>query len=230
MIRHLFDLAKSFAAIAILATASQAAVSWTSPSGSSTTIDYAGGQTSNGLFTDSSPFVMDDKFLFFPAGFSANSDTTGHVEDVLSFIVTSKPGKSLKSISTGLSGDWSLLGSGAVDITGVLKITNLSTSSVLTQNLTFSPSMPTADQGGLFNGTGLINLPNGWTNAKVELSTNMDVYPLLGIDSPTGFTGFAQLKTGDIQITSAAVPLPAALAAAPLGFAVAWVARRRMSK
>ncbi|MBC7783045.1 MAG: hypothetical protein H7144_04325 [Burkholderiales bacterium] len=226
--KQLTTIAKSFTVVALLASAASAATSWTTPAGSSTTTTYSAGQTANGRFTADSPFVADDKFVFFPSNFQANTEGSAIVSDTLSFILNAKPGRTLSSISTGLNGDWSLLGGGSVDATGTLKVTNLSTLAVFSQNLSFTPSMPQSAEEGTFFGSTLINLPAGWTNAKVELTSTLSVPA--GSPNAPNFAGLIELKEGEITIQTAAVPLPGAVVVAPLGFAMAWVARRRMAR
>lgn len=227
---NLKTVSRSLLGIGLLATICPAATSWTTPAGIGDNLTYASGQTQNGLFTPSSPTTSGNMFLFFPAGFSAN-DSQPSTTDTLSFVVTANPGKALARISAGLSGDWSILGSGNVSATGNLKVTNLSTSAVLSQSLSFSPTFPTSADFGTFTGSGFIDLPVGWTNAKVELTTDLGIAADVG-GQPSAFTGLMQLKgaSTDVSIQAAPVPLPGALAAAPFAMALAWYARRRMSK
>ncbi len=228
--------AKSLLGITLLAGISQAATSWTVPAGSGINIDYASGQTDNGLFTDSSPTVggdTSDSFLFFPNNFIASDESSPYVSDTLSFVATAKPGKTLSRISAGLNGDWSILGYGMVDGNATLTVTNLNTSAVLNQSLTFSPTLPSSNEEGTFTGFGEIVLPAGWTNAKVELTTNLainggNIPAITQVDN--GFAGAIQLKGASVDIQAAPVPLPGALAAAPFALGVFWYARRRAKK
>jgi hypothetical protein len=221
----------SLLGVGLLAAICPAATSWTSPAGVGDGITYSGGQTQNGLFTSSSPTTSGNLFLFFPASFKA-TDSQPNISDTLSFVVTADPGKALARISAGLSGDWSILGSGNVSATGNLKVTNLSTSAVLSQSLSFSPTFPTSADFGTFSGSGFIDLPAGWTNAKVELTADLATAADIGGQQPSAFTGLMQLKGAntEVSIQAAPVPLPGALAAAPFAMALAWYARRRMSK
>ncbi len=229
MICNMHTLAKSLLGITLLAGVSQAATSWTTPAGSGVNIDYSAGQTDNGLFTPDSPTVGgSDSFLFFPAGFEASTESSSMIGDTLSFVVTAKPGQTLKHISAGLNGDWSLLGLGSVNGTANLKVTNLTTFSVLNQSLSFSPAFPNSDEEGTFTGFGELNLPAGWVNAKIELTANLGVSATNPQDN--GFTGAIQMKGADVTIQAAPVPLPGALAAAPFAMGLAWYARRRMTK
>lgn len=215
----------SILSVALFSGVSEAATSWTTPSGSGILIDYSAGQTDNGLFTDTSPTVAGDTFLFFPNNFTA-TEITSFVTDTLSFIATAKPGQKLHRISAGLNGDWSVLGPATVNATATLTLTNLNTSEVLNQLLTFTPSMPPTSEDGLFAGTGEIILPDGWLNAKVELTTNLSVS---GSDPDTtgGYAGLIQLKGATVDVQAIPVPLPGALAAAPLALGIAWYVRRR---
>lgn len=220
-------LLTSMLSIALFTGVSEAATSWSTPSGSGILIDYSAGQTENGLFTDTSPTVGGDTFLFFPNNFAAD-ESSGFITDTLSFVATAKPGQKLTRISAGLNGDWSILGPGIVGATASLTLTNLNTSQVITQLLTFTPSMPTTAEDGLFTGMGEIILPDGWFNAKVELTANLTAG---GTDPDTtgGYAGLIQLKGATVDVQAAPVPLPGALAAAPLAMGLAWYARRRYS-
>jgi hypothetical protein len=229
-------LTKSLLSIALFAGVSQAATSWTVPAGSGNNIDYSAGQTENGLFTDSSPTVggdTSDTFLFFPNNFIASDEGSNYVTDTLSFVATAKPGQKLTRIAAGLNGDWSILGSGMVDGNATLTLTNINTSAVLSQSLTFSPTLPSSSEEGTFTGFGEIVLPEGWLNAKVELTTNLAInggnVPGI-VYQDGGFAGAIQLKGASVDIQAAPVPLPGALAAAPFAMGIAWYARRRMSK
>lgn len=228
--------AKSLLGITLLAGVSNAATSWTTPAGSGINIDYSAGQTDNGLFTDSSPAVggdTSDTFLFFPNNFIASDESSPYVTDTLSFIATAKPGQKLTRIAAGLNGDWSVLGYGMVDGNATLTLTNLNTSAVLSQSLAFTPSLPSTDEEGTFTGFGEIVLPAGWTNAKVELTTNLAIsggnVPAF-VQQEGGFAGAIQLKGASVDIQAAPVPLPGALAAAPFALGVFWYARRRKGK
>jgi hypothetical protein len=222
-------LATSAAAVALLSSVAPAAVSWSSPSGSSDTVTYSNGQNADVHFGD--PTVSSDSFFFFPSGFSALANSTGSTAsdstmDALSLTLHAKSGKQLDRISAGLQGDWSQTLGSLVDVVGTLKITNLATSQVLQQNVVFTPTMPSAAEEGTFDGLVDIDLPDNWINASVSLSSKVSASTI------AGGTSFVELKIAHVDAATApatAIPLPNALAIAPLGFAVAWFARRRMA-
>ncbi|GIW74938.1 MAG: hypothetical protein KatS3mg104_0001 [Phycisphaerae bacterium] len=132
-------LLTSMLSVVLFSGISEAATSWTTPSGSGILIDYSAGQTDNGLFTDTSPTVAGDTFLFFSRIILPATEITSFVTDTLSFVATAKPGQKLHRISAGLNGDWSVLGPATVNATATLTLTNLNTSEVLNQLLTFTP-------------------------------------------------------------------------------------------
>ncbi len=223
------NVVSSLVGVALLAGASQAATSWTAPAGSTATFDYSLGATENGLFTDTSPVVGGDTFLFFPNNLSIETPSTFNNSDTLSFVATAKPGLELNRISAGLSGDWSLLGEVFVNVSGLLSVKNLFTNEVLTQALTFTPTFPTYAEDGTFTGFAEIELPEGWTKAEVSLSGDLSA----NSQYSDGFLASMQIKGANIGIQTvqaAPVPLPGALAAAPFAMGIAWYARRRMSK
>jgi len=229
-------IVKSLLGVTLLAGISQAATSWTTPAGSTTSVDYSMGSTENGLLTDSSPTVSNDTFLFFPNNLTAEAPAgPTQVRDELSFVATAKPGLAIDRISAGLSGDWSLLGNAFVEATGELTITNLSNSQVRTQSLLFTPTFPQTAEEGTFTGEIDIDLPDGWTNVQITLAalvrTGSNSQNLIQLDE--GFASTIQIKGADVNIhaiQAAPVPLPGALAAAPFAMGIAWYARRRMSK
>ncbi|HEY0009290.1 MAG TPA: hypothetical protein VGB55_11240 [Tepidisphaeraceae bacterium] len=215
-------LAKSAAAVLVLASSGFAATSWTPSSGSTANYTYSDGQTEEERFTDSSPTVVEDSFLFFPTGFEANDDEQTTI-DSLQFVVTAKPGKSLGRISAGLTGDWSLLGDATVNAFGKLTITNAAnTSETFSYSLTFTPSLPSSAEDGVFSGViSNVQFPTDWASAIIRLDAGV------GVDVDEGSTALIQLKGADVTLQAAAVPLPGALAALPFAAGVAWVIRRK---
>lgn len=221
MICSLRTVAKSLLGLALMAGASHAATSWSTPAGSTTSVDYSNGATQNQLFTDTSPAVAGDVFVFTPNNFLAD-DTTPTTTDALSFVVTAKPGLYLQRITAGIFGDWSVLGDASPSASSTLTIKNLITNQILSSPLTFTPaSFDTED--GLFNGTALIDLPSTWTTAEITLDGTVNLQQNQG-------TGAIQFKGADVSIQAAAVPLPGALAAMPFAMGVFWYARKRMKR
>lgn len=210
------------AALALTATVASASTSWVNPAGSSDTITYTNGLNLNNVY--GSPMVAEDKFLFAPESYTAN-ESYNDVFDIGSVIVTAKPGHTLDKVYANTEGDWSLLGSASADHGAVLTVTNLSGPGVFSQNLTINPTMPTFDQGGLFSGNTLIDVPNSWTSVLIELSS----YVHVGTETPSD-AALMQMKSATIGVNTAAVPLPPALLAAPAAMVVGFIARRRATK
>lgn len=100
-------------------------VPWNSPAGSTTFFDYSNGQYANGYFTD--PLVLDTGFVFFTSNFVASSQNgnSDSKTDTISFDVTVKNNQAVTGIVINELGDYSILGTGTVNIGGSLQITNL---------------------------------------------------------------------------------------------------------
>lgn len=119
--------------IALAASPSYAAVLWTQPSGTSpgATFAYSGGGSDFGLFGN--PVVTDTGFSFFPSQFSALSqngfaDTrTDRLFVTISLPQDATSHMKLVGISVSELGDYSILGSGSVKVTGLLTATILGT-------------------------------------------------------------------------------------------------------
>lgn len=221
MICSLRTVAKSFLGLALMASLSQAATSWSTPSGSTTSVDYSQGATNNQLFTDTSPTVSNNVFLFAPNNFTAD-DTTPSTTDALSFVVTAKPGLTLQRISAGIFGDWSVLGNAVPSASSTLTVKNLITNQILSAPLIFTPASFSTEDGN-FTGTASIDLPSTWTTAEITMDGTVNLQQNNG-------TGAIQYKGADVTIQAAAVPLPGALAAMPFAMGVFWYARKRMKR
>jgi hypothetical protein len=209
--------------VACFAAPAFAVTSWSTPSGSSDTVTYSEGQSANGLF--GSPTVGDDKFLFFPNNFTAESGAEQST-DTASFLVTAKNGRNINRVSAGLSGDWSILGDGATDAFGTLTLTNPLTSAMITRTFSFTGDFANADGEGTFGDT-VITLPLGWKSARVSLAAGLTA---TAEDGSTSFVQFKNANVGVETVQGAAVPLPGALLAAIPGVAVAYMARKRMRR
>ena len=186
-------------------------VPWSSPNGTTLDYDYFNGQSANGLFGN--PTVFNGSFLFFPQNFKAVSSngTTGHADDSVSFDISVKNGKSVTGITVNEIGDYSITGTGTVNIGGSLSITDLSGPPVTTTSLlTSTPGSPittTTSATGNWSATATTtNLPNGWTVFHVNLTNILDA------SSTPGGVATVQKKIaqGAIEV-SIIVPEPASI-------------------
>jgi hypothetical protein len=116
-----------------LASSSYAAIPWSTPSGNSpgNTFSYANGGSDAGLFGD--PVVSDGGFTFFPSNFYAESSNgvAATKRDRL-FVTVNLPANATSSskligVQIGELGDYSILGTGSVKVSGLLTLTILGT-------------------------------------------------------------------------------------------------------
>lgn len=224
MIRSSLKFALVASVLALASSANAAPTPWDVPAGSQTAFNYSGGQTNNGKL--GSGVSTGSGFFFTPTNFAASGTPSGSDSDTISVILTAKPNQMFTSISSSILGDYSIFGAGSVNANGALKVTNLDTSSVLTSPLAFTnlPASTTTSADGAWNGGTALALPAGWSNIKIEMDTT-----LLADGSSNG-VAFIQAKDGDIGVTTAEVPLPAAAVVAPvLGF-IGWRAAKKFKK
>ncbi|MFT3789170.1 MAG: hypothetical protein QM770_23835 [Tepidisphaeraceae bacterium] len=220
------------AAVAVIGASTSAfaaPVDWASPSGSQPTFDYQQGQSQTGKFSDG--IGLPNGFALFPSNFSAvapqGQTLSQQVGDTLSVILNAKPNHVIKSITSSLLGDYSILGRGEVDSSGQLRVTNLDTMQVLSSNFTYNglPAATHSSLEGKWDGGTAINLPAGWKNVKVEVDGLVSAYT----DS-TESTALIDAKVANVGVETAVVPLPAAVFAAPAALVVAYRARRKMAR
>ena len=209
---------------AFCGTASASPVPWTQPFGSTTYYDYSNGQSTNGLFGN--PLVLDGSFIFFPNNFkaSAQNGASDTESDAVSFNIAVKPGYSVTEISVAELGDYSILGTGTVQVGGTLTITNLNNAAVTNSSLVSTPSSPitTVGAGSWSASTSQTNLPNGWTLFHVNLSNILDA------SAGPGSTATIEKKfvNGAIQV-SIIVPEPTSIGLLISGSSALLLRRRR---
>jgi hypothetical protein len=224
VIRSSMKFALVASVLALASSTNAAPTPWDVPAGSQATFDYSAGQTANGKL--GSGISTGSGFFFTPASFAASGTPSGSDNDTISVILTAKPNQMFTSISSSILGDFSIFGPGSVNANGSLKVTNLDTSSVLTSPLAFSnlPASTATSADGGWDGAAALALPAGWSNIKIEMDST-----LLAEGSSNGIA-FIQAKDGEIGVTTAEVPLPAAALVAPvLGF-IGWRAKKKFAK
>lgn len=206
-------------------------VPWSSPNGSTLDYNYSNGQSANGLFGD--PTVFNGSFLFFPQNFKAVSSngSTGHADDSVSFDITVKNGKAVTGVTVNELGDYSITGTGTINIGGSLSVTDLAppgppvTTTSLLASTPGSPITTTTSTTGNWTATATTtNLPNGWTVFHVNL-TNI-------LDASTGPGSVAtvqkKIAQGAIEV-SIIVPEPASIGLLTAAGSTLLLRRRRNS-
>lgn len=146
-----------FVCIFAITSISSAAVMWTDPNGSADMFNWAGGGSDNGLFGD--PTVVENTLTFSPSNFKAEA-LNGEMVDVwdnLFFDIIVHPGLFITGIMIEELGDYSILGSGFVDVFSMLTITNLDTLEVYSHGLGVSPVMPVDVGSGVWIALGGID-------------------------------------------------------------------------
>lgn len=195
----------SGAFILLTAAATNAAVTWSVPSGSTPTFDYTDGQSHWGRFGDGVPSAYG--FTFTPGQFVASANGTNSpvsTSDTTSVVIHS-PGP-MFSATASFFGDYSILGIGSADAIGALTATNLDTQEVVSTPLAVSGvPVAIANAAGGFYGSSTVDMMDGWTNFKLELNATVVV--------TAGLNGVAiiQGKSGEIVVRGKFLPEPASL-------------------
>ncbi len=222
--------ASSILALSVLVagtSAVQAEVAWDVPAGSLTHYDYSHGKTQVNKL--GSPTALEGSFQFFPTGMKANSSnaSASSASDTASVVLNAVPTRQFSHITASVLGDYSILGVGNINSLGQLRVTNLETSQVLWSNLVFTPTMPVFTQtsaAGVFSANTSIAIPSSWNNINIELDSSLSAF------GDNGSTAFIEVKNASIGVETAVIPLPAAIAAAPLALFIAYRARRKMTR
>lgn len=233
------------AALALVASGALAAPSaFDNPSGTQAGFTYSNGQSENGRF--GSPTVNDQGFIFAPPSLIAQADggsaltetslipggNHDEASDTVSIILNAKPNTVFTRIGARLSGDYSAFLVAATDTNATLRVYNLDDVGAppITSPLVFNPTFPQVAgfdaNGGKFDAstTAASNvLPAGWRNIRVEFSDFVSADAVLG-------NALIQTKGANIDVETASIPVPAAMAVAPFLGAIAWKARRKFAR
>lgn len=193
---------------------------WDNPAGSTPDYSWSGGQNDTGKL--SSPIAIPGRFTFTTSYFNATSGNgdPAAANDTFRVNLLANGSKRFSSVEVNVLGDYSLLGPASVHASGLLKVINNVTSAVISVPLSLSPSMLITSGFGLYTGHAKANLPADWRDVVVEFSHNLSAL------SDVGSTGHIESKSVVADVT--VVPLPAAVFAAPAGFAMMLVARRKL--
>lgn len=192
---------------------------WDNPDGSTPDYSWSAGENDTGKL--SSPIVTPGRFTFTTQRFtatSANGDPAAG-NDTFRVHLQATGSKRFSTIEVNVLGDYALLGPASVQASGLLRIINNLTAAIVSVPLTVSPSMPITAGVGLYAGQAQATLPADWKDVVIEFSHN------LSSSSNVGSTGHIEAKSVVADVT--VVPLPAAVFAAPAGFGVMLIARRR---
>lgn len=213
--------------LAFAPAATEAAVMWTPPSGSTANFDYSNGGSSTGLFGN--PLVTPNGFVFSPTSFIATSvnGTPAQVNDTL-FVTVSIPDNSpnvLQSIDITEIGDYSILTTGAVSEQGLLVATILEASDPaligdpIAVELNTNPNFPVASGQGVWTGALSLDLPPGVTSVGLVFDN------VLQATSAPGSVSFIEKKFAGIEILIN-VPEPTTLAFVAGGLGLLGLRRR----
>lgn len=223
MIRNSLKLALVGTIFAFASAANAAPTPWDVPAGSQPSFDFSSGQTLQGKL--GSGISTGSGFFFTPVNFVASGTPSALSSDTISVVLNAKPNQMFTNISSSILGDFSIFGVGSANATGSLTVTNLDTAAILTSPLAFN-NLPAATDSSLeggWDGATALALPAGWTNIKVEMETSL-------LADGTQGVSFIQGKDGEIGVTTAEIPLPAAALVAPvLGF-IGWRAKKKFAK
>lgn len=225
-----------FAVTAAIASSSSVALaaptSWDMPAGDHGTYTYSNGQNATNEFGTGTAFS--GGFFFVPINFLATApggtSTPGlmgledSASDTASVILNAKANQRFSRITSSFLGDYTIDGIGLVDAGGQVRVTNLDTSATLTSPLAFGGTVPVAttdSADGIFSGTTGIDLPEGWRNIRVDFDASLFAAAFSG-------SSFIQVKDGEIGVTTAEIPLPAAVFVAPVAAFFGWRAKRKL--
>lgn len=215
------SLSVAFVVLAVFASLLNAAPTpWDTPAGS--TPDYGWSQGQNATGKLSSPIIVPGRFIFTTQTFTATSSNgiPAAGSDTFSVHLNANGQKRFSTVEVNVLGDYALLGPASVQASGLLKVINNLTAAVINVPLVVSPGMPITEGFGLYTGTAKATLPGDWKDIVVEFSHDLTSV------SDQGTTGHIEAKSVVADVT--VVPLPAAVFAAPAGFAMMFAARRKL--
>lgn len=201
------------AVVSIVSIRTASAVPWMNSSGSTPMFSWSNGGSDHGLFGD--PVVIGSQFIFSPSNFRALSSNgvAQTTADRLFVTIDLAPGYTIQNITLSENGDYSILGTGTVQASGFMFITDLNNGNVATGTMSTTPTFPlstTSSAFGLWSGVLTVPLPNGAT--RVTIVVNNILQAISGANS----TAYIEKKTGGITI-DIVVPEPASLSMLTLG-------------
>jgi hypothetical protein len=218
-----FSRLLSFASILLVLSTSlltAAPTPWDAPAGATPDYSWSNGQNATGKLN--SPLAVPGRFTFTTQTYTATSSNgvPAASSDTFSVHLNASGQKRFSTIEVNVLGDYALLGPASVNATGLLKVINNVTAAVINVPLVPSPGMPITQGFGIYTGNAKATLPADWKDIIVEFTHDLTAV------SSEGSTGHIEAKSVIADVT--VVPLPAAVLAAPAGFAMMFVARRKL--
>lgn len=186
----------------------QANIIWSNSSGSADFFDWQNGQSLNGLFGDPM-LVGGNTLVFFPSNFRAEATDgqTAAVSDRLEFELILHAGFSLDNISVTEYGDYGILGTGQVDVSGAVSAQNMDTTDIINSSLA-----TTYYDQGTWQGQALLDIvPPDWTRVKITLEN--DLFAIAGC----GSVAWIEKKVIGNAIAIQIIPEPATVAMLTIG-------------
>ena len=198
-----------------VSTAPASFVLWTNHTGSAQTFDWEGGGSTDALFGD--PDVIGDTFVFNPTDFRVESSdgTSGLLGAQLKVDLFAHAGQMITGIRIVELGDYGIAGTGEVQVTGTMFMTNQTDTDdfglplVETDDLVSDPLSPITSGSGSWQATAEISGLD-WTEVTFQLNNNLFAI------TDGGSSAFIEKKiTGAVLVT--VIPEPATLALFAVG-------------
>lgn len=190
--------------------------------GSATTFDWFDGGSDKGLFGDP-VLVGGNTFVFTPQNFRADSldGVSQTTADRLEVKLVAKPGQMITGIRITEFGDYGIIGSGVVRISGGLFMTNIDDFDVADSelNVVNPATHPITSGAGNWKAVGEITGLD-WTNVVFVLDNNLQA-----VTVGSGSSSFVQKKITGGSVTIEIIPEPTSLGL--LGLGTLFLARNR---
>ncbi len=199
-----------------LPAAAPAFVLWDNSSGVADYFTWSNGGSDNGLF--GSPLLVGgNTFVFFPADFRAESAGGGQstASDRLVVDLHAKPGVAFTAVQITEYGDYGIVGSGSVALTGALQLTDLNGGGQLGAALQTNPVFPVSSGNGAWSAAATVDVSSEfpeWTDLRFELQND-----LLAVSDGQGSVAYIQKKVLGSAVAITFIPEPSALGLVLLG-------------
>jgi hypothetical protein len=207
--------------LTLITCPANAIISWTNKNGSADFFNWYNGGSDNGLF-GSPALVGGNTFLFTPSNFIAESlnGIPSIKSDRLEVSLLAHTGYTITGIRITEYGDYGILGTGKVSVSGTMFAANLNAFDVHYGNFISTPTSPIITGTGDWSAQASVTDIN-WTNFTIVLNNN-----LMAISSP-GSAAFIEKKVvGAVAIEllgsggGPSIPEPASIVILLIGTAV----------